>query len=72
MEVEPIITTMVVWSQNWPSWVDSLDIMGCQDIQGHYGRRKGTLDEEKMVNKWRDGLGRTVFAEGRRQRLDWY
>eukprot|EP00957_Ditylum_brightwellii_P131722 10046187-Ditylum_brightwellii.AAC.1 len=33
MEVTPIIAPMVVVSQNWLSWVDSLDIVGCIDIQ---------------------------------------
>eukprot|EP00957_Ditylum_brightwellii_P054623 4138600-Ditylum_brightwellii.AAC.1 len=33
MEVKPITMPMAVLSQNWPSWVNSLDIMGCKDIQ---------------------------------------
>eukprot|EP00957_Ditylum_brightwellii_P032033 2428845-Ditylum_brightwellii.AAC.1 len=33
MEVKPITTPMVVVSQNWSSWVDSLDIIECKDIQ---------------------------------------
>eukprot|EP00957_Ditylum_brightwellii_P108310 8262815-Ditylum_brightwellii.AAC.1 len=34
MEVNPITTPMVVFSQNWPSQVHIFEIMGCKDIQG--------------------------------------